>query len=81
MIKVRLKCFSQVKYALGTGEMTLEIEIGTTTSELEKMVRSLADGRLDDVGLSVAINKQYVKDDVVLNDGDEVVLIPPVQGG
>ncbi len=81
MIKVRLKCFSQVKYALGTGEMTLEIEIGTTTSELEEMVRSRADGRLDDVGLSVAINKQYVKDDVVLNDGDEVVLIPPVQGG
>lgn len=81
MIKVRLKCFSQVKYALGTGEMTLEIEIGTTISELEEMVRSRADGRLDDVGLSVAINKQYVKDDVVLNDGDEVVLIPPVQGG
>lgn len=81
MIKVRLKCFSQVKYALGTGEMTLEIENGTTTSELEEMVRSRADGRLDDVGLSVAINKQYVKDDVVLNDGDEVVLIPPVQGG
>ena len=81
MIKVRLKCFSQVKYALGTSEMILEIEIGTTTSELEEMVRSRADGRLDDVGLSVAINKQYVKDDVVLNDGDEVVLIPPVQGG
>ncbi len=81
MIKVKLKCFSQVKYALGTGEVILEIEIGATTAELEEMVRDRADGRLDGVGLSVAINQQYVKGDVVLHDGDEVVLIPPVQGG
>ena len=28
-----------------------------------------------------AVNQEYVKDDTELYDGDEVVLIPPVQGG
>jgi len=81
MIKIKLKCFSQVKYALSKDEMVLKIKIGTTAAGLIQLVRELAQGRLDDIGLSVAINKKYVKSDSLLNEGDEVVLIPPVQGG
>ena len=33
MIKVTIKCFSQVKYALGTDELTLAFEMGKTTSQ------------------------------------------------
>ena len=81
MIKVKLKCFSQVKYALGTDEMTFELENGTTSSEFERIVRRSSANKLDDVILRIAINQEYVKDDKELKDGDEVVLIPPVQGG
>jgi molybdopterin converting factor subunit 1 len=31
--------------------------------------------------LSFAVNESYVKDNFILNEGDEVVLIPPVSGG
>ena len=39
MIKIRLKCFSQVKYALGKNEIIFELENGASTDDLEKIVR------------------------------------------
>ena len=81
MIKIKLKCFSQVKYAFGKSEMTYELKEGTTIKEFEKMVRKKAKGKLDDVSLRVAINQNYVNEDTELKDGDEVAFIPPVQGG
>ena len=81
MIQVKVKCFSQVKYALETDEIKLELEAGTTTVELEKIIREKASGKLDKVSLRVAINQKYVPNETELIDGDEVVFIPPVQGG
>ena len=81
MIKIKLKCFSQVKYAFAKSEMTYELKEGTTIKEFEKMVRKKAKGKLDDVSMSVAINKQYISDNAEIKDGDEVAFIPPVQGG
>jgi molybdopterin converting factor small subunit len=81
MIQVNVKCFSQVKYALETDEIKLELEAGTTTVELEKIIREKASGKLDKVSLRVAINQKYVPNETELIDGDEVVFIPPVQGG
>ena len=81
MIKVKLKCFSQVKYALGENEITYELREGTFTDDIEKMVRKNAKGKLDDVTLSIAVNKKYISKNMELKDGDEVALIPQVQGG
>ena len=81
MIKIRLKCFSQVKYALGENEMIFELENGVFTDELEKIVRKKAEGKLNDVTLSTAVNKKYISKNTELKDGDEVAFIPPVQGG
>ena len=81
MIQVNVKCFSQVKYALETDKITLELEAGTTTVELEKIIREKASGKLDQITLRVAINQKYVSDKTELKNGDEVVFIPPVQGG
>ena len=81
MIKIKIKCFSQVKYALGEKELVLELESGTTTQEVEKLIRKKANRNLDIVSLRVAVNKKYISKSLVLNDGDEVAFIPPVQGG
>ena len=51
MIKVKVKCFSQVKYALGIDELSFELEVGTTTVGLEKLIREKANGELDDLSL------------------------------
>ena len=81
MIKIKVKCFSQVKYSLGVEELTFELEEGIYVSDLEKIVREKALGKLDGVTLRTAINRKYISDNAILNDGDEIAFIPPVQGG
>ncbi len=81
MIKVKIKCFSQVKYALGKNEIIMDLENGSTTVDLEQMIREQGKDKLNDVSLRVAVNQKYVMDGIELKDGDEVAFIPPVQGG
>ena len=81
MIKIRLKCFSQVKHVLGKNEIIFELENGASTDDLLKIVRKKAEGKLNDVTLSTALNKKYISKNTELEDGDEVAFIPPVQGG
>ena len=81
MIKIKVKCFSQVRYALGIDNLNLEFESGTSTFQLEKLIREKANGKLDGISLRVALNKKYIPDETELHDGDEVAFIPPVQGG
>ena len=80
-MKVFVKCFSQVKYAIGLNDLTLDLDPGSTTVDLEKIIREKSAGALDDVTLRIAVNKHYVIEPVLLEDGDEVAFIPPVQGG
>ena len=80
-MKVLVKCFSQVKYAIGKSELSLVLNPEATTADLETMIREKSAGALDDVTLRIAVNKHYVIEPVLLEDGDEVAFIPPVQGG
>ena len=41
-MKVFVKCFSQVKYAVGTSELALDLNPGSTTADLETMIRKKA---------------------------------------
>ena len=80
-MKVTVKCFSQVKYARKVNQIFLDLEPGQTTADVEEAVRRHAAGKLDGISLRIAVNRVYVQEPVVVEDGDEVALIPPVQGG
>lgn len=80
-MKITLKCFSHVKYALDTDQLKIDLDEGATANDLEAKVRSLAGAALKDVPLRVSVNRVFVGGDHVLSDGDETALIPPVQGG
>jgi molybdopterin converting factor small subunit len=81
MINIKVKCFSQVKYALGVDLLTFKLDKNTTSIDLEKIIRKKAGEKLNNVSLRIAINQKYQKEEIALQDGDEVVFIPPVQGG
>tara|TARA_Y100001970_G_scaffold256580_1_gene334414 strand:- start:1139 stop:1381 length:243 start_codon:yes stop_codon:yes gene_type:complete len=80
-MKIVLKCFSQVKYALNTDEITVELDDGQTASDLEKIIRKQTGEKLKGIGLQIAVNQEYSDGSTVLHNGDEVAFIPPVQGG
>ena len=80
-MKITVKCFSQVRYALEKDELSLELGPGKTTKDVEDLVREHANKKLDGVIFRTAVNRIYIKEPRELKDGDEVAFIPPVQGG
>ncbi len=80
-MKILVKCFSQVRYALGKDLIELELPEGSTTLDLETMIRKQGGDVLEKITLRTAVNQHYCKEPVELKEGDEVAFIPPVQGG
>ena len=79
---VRVLCFAQVKDALGKAEFGLRLPRGARgydfvsrlVGEYPALKPLLEVSRL-------AVNGVYTSFDIVLNEGDEIVIIPPVSGG
>jgi molybdopterin converting factor subunit 1 len=79
-ICVRVRLFASYREAAGTPQFEAALPSGTRVGDL---LDSLA-GRIPALRAArglVAVNHEYVRADEVLNDGDEVALIPPVSGG
>ena len=79
---VKVKFWSYFSDLTENRETTLEPAEGTTLGELHSMVlkqfpklAKMKNSTLKAVGV------EYQNDNYVLNDGDEVSLFPPVQGG
>ena len=80
-MNIRLRCFSHIKYALGRDELTIELTDGATAADLIARVREMGGAALASIPVRAAVNQVYVDPTEALRDGDEVALIPPVQGG
>lgn len=82
MATVTLKLFAAYRDAYGVPEMTLELPAGTTVLELcDRLIQDHpALGKWRDL-TRFGVNLQFAEPDTVLQNGDEVVLIPPVSGG
>ncbi|PIQ49971.1 MAG: molybdopterin synthase sulfur carrier subunit [Cytophagales bacterium CG12_big_fil_rev_8_21_14_0_65_40_12] len=81
MIKVKVIAFGIAKDILQTKEHFLSIQKSSSIADLRK---SLIDEFPAFKGLSslqFAVNEDYVQEDYIINEKDEVVLIPPVSGG
>jgi len=80
-IRLSVRCFSHVKDALGRDVIEITLPAGASAADAITYVRKMNQTRLGALPLRVAVNKTFVTDETVLNDGDEIALIPPVQGG
>ena len=82
MISITLKLFAVYQDALGAPDVVMELPAEITVGELCDLICTQYPElkqwqRLTRFG----INLQFVKADTPLNDGDEIVFIPPVSGG
>ena len=81
-MKIRLLAFASAAQILGGGELEIELPEGSDLTAL----RRLLDRRYPELGplwprLAVAVDSELVGGDVVLREGVEVALLPPVSGG
>jgi molybdopterin converting factor subunit 1 len=79
---ITLRLFASYREAVGKSELPFEIDAGSTPRDVLARLRELypQTQRLSD-RLAFAVNASYAPADTVLNEGDEVTLIPPVAGG
>jgi MoaE-MoaD fusion protein len=81
-MRIHVLYFAVFRERLGTSEQTLELADGSTAGDA---VGALA-AQHEPIGklrgrFRIAVNQDFVDDDHVLRDGDELALIPPVAGG
>lgn len=81
-MKIRVKLFASVREAVGQRELVLEVPADFTAAALRSRLASEYPKLRPLVSLlKIAVNQEYVGEEHVLIEGDEVALIPPVSGG
>ena len=80
-MKINILAFGIAKDIIQAQEMPLEIEEGTTVGALKSELCSQFPEFQRLQSLAIAVNESYQLDDFVLQERDEIVIIPPVSGG
>lgn len=81
-ITVTVKLFAAYQEAYGMSELMLELPSGTTVAAvLDHLINQHPELEQWRNLTRFGVNLQFVEPDTILQDGDEVVLIPPVSGG
>jgi molybdopterin converting factor small subunit len=81
-MNVRLQFFSRLRDVTGQSELNLQIPEGTTAGALlEKLYSRFSALRDWDKSLLIGSGLEFVGRDHVLTPGEEISIMPPVQGG
>ena len=76
-MEVTVRLFAMLRERAGASEVTVELPEGARVRDALAALGGLADG----LPLVMAVNREYAREDAVLDAGDELALIPPVSGG
>jgi molybdopterin converting factor subunit 1 len=79
-IRVHVRLFASYREAAGASRLDTSLPASARVSDLLDLLAVRVPAIKTAPGM-VAVNHSYVNSDVVLHDGDEVALIPPVSGG
>ncbi len=77
MVTVRVRLFAMLRERAGRDSVELELPDGARVSDA---LAALADVTMG-ITCVLAVNRDYADPDLVLTQGDELALIPPVSGG
>lgn len=80
-MQVTILTFGATRDILGVDRMNRLIEPGLTVESLKQDLQNEFPRLVGLNSLFIAVNEEYAKHGTVLQDGDEVALIPPVSGG
>jgi MoaD family protein len=81
-MKVRVEFYSQLRDLAGTAELNVDLPAEATVADLLKKVYEKAPTlRSRDKSILVGAGVEFVDRNYKLKAGDEISIMPPVQGG
>jgi molybdopterin converting factor subunit 1 len=81
-MRVRVRLFASLREAAGQEELWLDLpEGGTPDDAWRRLCESFPVLRPRRRSLAAAVNRRYAPFEAALEEGDELVFIPPVAGG
>ena len=80
-MNIKIIAFGIARDIIGGNQATLDCNKGTTVSQAFVHLTEKYPDFEKLSSLKMAINEEYVPNDFVISEGDELVLIPPVSGG
>ena len=80
-MNIEIIAFGIAKDILKAKSVQLQVAEEATVAIVKEQLVSTYPGFQTLASLQLAVNADYVEDSYVLNENDEVVLIPPVSGG
>jgi molybdopterin converting factor subunit 1 len=81
-MNVTVRLFATIRQQAGWREKEIQLVDGATVAALFAILAAeQPDFDLSKRSVYAAVNQQYVQQDAVLADGDEVAIFPPVSGG
>ena len=81
-MKVRVKFYAQLRDLVGNCDAELELPEGATVRELlEKIYAQRPALRAHDKSILIGAGLEFVDRNYKLNSGEEIAIMPPVQGG
>ena len=81
-MNVRVQFYAQLRELIGVHDLELEVPQGATVRELlEKIYAQQPVLRAHDKSILIGAGVEFVDRNHKLNPGDEISIMPPVQGG
>ena len=81
-MKVHVQFFSRLRELAGVSEMEIDVPIATKVADLLELLYAQAPALRDwDKSILVAAGVEFVDRDYLLQPGDLISIMPPVQGG
>lgn len=84
-ITLKVKSFAILREIIGKEQMTLQLprkDEGTTVADLRiRILEIYPEISAQKIPVGIAVNAKMVHDKSIINDFDEVALLPPISGG
>ena len=80
-MRVAVRFFAMFRERAGVSHTEVELPDGSSPAQLLERLRTQFPSLPSESPVLMAVNSEYVSEEAVLQDGDEVAFIPPVSGG
>jgi molybdopterin synthase sulfur carrier subunit len=78
---MRVKAFGIAKEILGNSSIDIEPDTVLTVGQLKDYLFENYPEMIKLKTMAIAVNQSYASDEMLLTEGSEIVIIPPVSGG